>query len=185
MIVTDKAVADQIWQWLEQVVIGLNLCPFANKPHRNKQIAVWVSDAVTPTDLLADLGEAFTHLDATAAEQLDTILFVTPKMLADFYDFNDALDWADALIEQQGWYGVYQIASFHPDYQFAETEPEDAENLTNRAPFPVFHLIREESMNRALDSYPDHALIPERNIARVTALSDTERKQLFSYLFKD
>ncbi len=185
MIVTDKAVTDQIWQWLEQVVIGLNLCPFANKPHRNKQIAVWVSDASSANDLLTDLAEAFRHLDAIQAAQLDTILFVTPKMLADFYDFNDALDWADALIEGQGWYGVYQIASFHPNYQFADTEPEDAENLTNRAPFPVFHLIREDSMNRALDSYPDHAAIPERNIARVTALSDTERKQLFSYLFKD
>ena len=175
----------QIWTWLEQVVIGLNLCPFAAKPHRNKQIKVVISDATTPDHLLDDLARAFELLENADARVLDTVLFATPSMLADFMDFNDALDWADALLAEQDWYGVYQIASFHPHYQFAGTEPDDDENLTNRAPCPIFHLIRETSMNRALDSYPDHEQIPERNIARVSALTDSEKKQFFSYLYKD
>ncbi|MCE2595284.1 DUF1415 domain-containing protein [Motilimonas cestriensis] len=185
MIIKQAEFEQAIWTWLEQVVIGLNLCPFANKPHRNKQIQVLLSDAKSPEQFLDDLAHAFGLLDSTDAKVLDTVLFATPNLFADFMDFNDALDWADALLAEQDWYGVYQIASFHPDYQFAGTAPDDDENLTNRAPYPIFHLIREESMNRALDSYPEHDQIPERNIARVSALTDTEKKHLFSYLYKD
>jgi len=176
-------VKNAVNQWLNDVVIGLNLCPFAAKPQRNKQIKIFVSEATTEEVLLEDILAQIMELDATEPEVLETTLVAVPNMLNDFYDYNLFIDWIEALIRQQEWEGTFQLATFHPDYCFGGAEPEDAENLTNRSPYPVFHLIREESMEKVLKHYPNPEAIPDTNIARVESLTAEERRKLFPYLF--
>lgn len=172
-------------EWLEKVVIGLNLCPFAAKPQRNKQIKIHVTEATSDEAIMECLVEELTLLDHAEVAELETTLVVTPNHFADFDAYNQFLDVADMLIDQFGWRGTYQIASFHPDYCFADCEPEDDSNLTNRSPFPVFHLIREASIEKALQYYGKNAEdIPEINIDRVCSLTDEERRALFPYLFR-
>ncbi|MDD9194457.1 DUF1415 domain-containing protein [Aliivibrio sp. S3MY1] len=178
-----QKIEQDIQQWLEDVVIGLNLCPFAAKPNRNKQIKIFVSEATTEEVLLEDVLQELMNLDSKTAEELETTLVAIPNMLQDFMNYNFFLDWVDALIKQQEWEGIYQIATFHPDYCFGGAEPEDDENLTNRSPYPVLHLIREESMEKVLKHYPNPEAIPDTNIARVEALTPEERRKLFPYLF--
>ena len=179
-----NAITEQVNQWLNDVVIGLNLCPFAAKPQRNKQIKIFVSEASQEEALLEDILLQLIELSNTKPEKLETTLVVVPNMLQDFWDYNFFIDWVEGLIKQQDWEGIFQVATFHPDYCFGGAEPEDDENLTNRSPYPVFHLIREESMEKVLKHYPDPESIPDTNIARVSALSEEERKKLFPYLFR-
>ncbi|WP_104046948.1 DUF1415 domain-containing protein [Vibrio jasicida] len=178
------AITEQVDQWLNDVVIGLNLCPFAAKPQRNKQIKIFVSEASQEEALLEDILLQLIELSNTEPEKLETTLVVVPNMLQDFWDYNFFIDWVEGLIKQQDWEGIFQVATFHPDYCFGGAEPEDDENLTNRSPYPVFHLIREESMEKVLKHYPDPESIPDTNIARVSALSEEERKKLFPFLFR-
>jgi len=178
-----EKVEQQVQQWLEQVVIGLNLCPFAARPQRNGQVRIQVTAAKTEEALLADLQSELQRLDSTPAATLETSLLVLPEMLQDFLNYNQFLDFADALLVEGGWEGIYQVASFHPDYCFGGVDPDDPENLTNRSPYPILHLIREASLEQAINHYPDPELIPERNIARMGALSMAEKRQLFPYLF--
>ncbi|WP_404971728.1 DUF1415 domain-containing protein [Vibrio campbellii] len=179
-----NAITEQVDQWLNDVVIGLNLCPFAAKPQRNKQIKIFVSEASQEEALLEDILLQLIELSNTEPEKLETTLVVVPNMLQDFWDYNFFIDWVEGLIKQQDWEGIFQVATFHPDYCFGGAEPEDDENLTNRSPYPVFHLIREESMEKVLKHYPDPESIPDTNIARVSALSAEERQKLFPYLFR-
>ncbi|MGC9402043.1 DUF1415 domain-containing protein [Vibrio genomosp. F10] len=174
----------QTQQWLEDVIVGLNLCPFAHKPNKNKQIKIAVTDATTEEALLECILEEFQILDSKDAKELETTLVVIPDMLQDFMDYNFFLDWVDGLIKQQDYEGIYQVATFHPDYYFHGTQPDDTENLTNRSPYPTIHLIREESMEKVLKHYPDPEAIPDNNIARVESLSQEEKQQLFPYLFR-
>jgi hypothetical protein len=159
-----------IRRWLERAVIGLNLCPFAKAVYTRDQVRIVVSDASTPGALLEQLGEEMVLLRDTPAEQVDTTLLVHPQVLGDFLDYNDFLDDADALVEALELDGVLQVASFHPDYQFAGTDPDDAENLTNRAPYPILHLLREDSVDCAVAAYPEPDSIIERNVATMQAL---------------
>ncbi|HHK8509054.1 TPA: DUF1415 domain-containing protein [Vibrio parahaemolyticus] len=179
-----NAITQQVDQWLNDVVIGLNLCPFAAKPQRNKQIKIFVSKATQEEALLEDILLQLIELSTTEPEKLETTLVVVPNMLQDFWDYNFCIDWIEGLIKQQDWEGIFQVATFHPDYCFGGAAPEDDENLTNRSPYPIFHLIREESMEKVLKHYPDPESIPDTNIARVSALSEEERKKLFPYLFR-
>ncbi|MDF4972324.1 DUF1415 domain-containing protein [Vibrio parahaemolyticus] len=179
-----NAITQQVDQWLNDVVIGLNLCPFAAKPQRNKQIKIFVSEATQEEALLEDILLQLIELSTTESEKLETTLVVVPNMLQDFWDYNFCIDWVEGLIKQQDWEGTFQVATFHPDYCFGGAAPEDDENLTNRSPYPIFHLIREESMEKVLKHYPDPESIPDTNIARVSALSEEERKKLFPYLFR-
>ncbi|EGU4186809.1 DUF1415 domain-containing protein [Vibrio parahaemolyticus] len=179
-----KAITQQVEQWLNDVVIGLNLCPFAAKPQRNKQIKIFVSEATQEEALLEDILLQLIELSTTEPEKLETTLVVVPNMLQDFWDYNFCIDWVEGLIKQQDWEGIFQVATFHPDYCFGGAAPEDDENLTNRSPYPIFHLIREESMEKVLKHYPNPESIPDTNIARVSALSEEERKKLFPYLFR-
>ncbi|EIW7479116.1 TPA: DUF1415 domain-containing protein [Vibrio parahaemolyticus] len=179
-----NAITQQVDQWLNDVVIGLNLCPFAAKPQRNKQIKIFVSEATQEEALLEDILLQLIELSTTEPEKLETTLVVVPNMLQDFWDYNFCIDWVEGLIKQQDWEGIFQLATFHPDYCFGGAAPEDDENLTNRSPYPIFHLIREESMEKVLKHYPDPESIPDTNIARVSALSEEERKKLFPYLFR-
>jgi hypothetical protein len=157
-------------RWLERAVIGLNLCPFAKAVYARQQVRIVVSDAATERALLEQLGEEMALLRDTPSETIDTTLLVHPQVLGDFLDYNDFLDDADALIEAMELDGVLQVASFHPHYQFAGTEPDDAENLTNRAPWPILHLLREDSVDRAVAAYPEPDAIIERNVATMRGL---------------
>lgn len=156
--------------WLEQVVIGLNLCPFAKAVHLKRQIRWVESPARDAESLLADLVRELQFLAAADPESVDTTLLVHPHVLDDFLDYNSFLDVADAAVEQLGLEGVLQVASFHPDYQFEGTEPDDAGNLSNRSPFPTLHLLREQSIDRAVASFPEAATIYVRNIETLQRL---------------
>ncbi|MFI4979072.1 MAG: DUF1415 domain-containing protein [Nevskiales bacterium] len=169
-------------QWLDSVVIGLNLCPFAGKPVREGRLRVHVSTAADELELLTELQMELRKLDETPPAELETTLIAIPGLLADFADYNDFLDQVDQLLEEFEWSGDYQVASFHPQYQFAGTMPGDAENLTNRAPYPLLHLLREDSVEAALDSHPDPDGIPETNIRKMRELTPEQRRQLFGYL---
>ncbi|MCG3724016.1 DUF1415 family protein [Vibrio cincinnatiensis] len=179
-----QTITQKVNQWLNDVVIGLNLCPFAAKPQRNKQIKIHVSQAQSEEALLQDILDQLLELDTKEPEELETTLVVVPHLLADFTDYNFYIDWVEALIRQQDWEGIFQVATFHPDYCFAGTQPDDDENLTNRSPYPIFHLIREESMEKVLKHYPNPELIPDINIKRVCQLTDEQRKALFPFLFR-
>ena len=157
-------------RWLERAVIGLNLCPFAKAVYVKQQVRIVVSDASTERALLEQLGEELALLRDTPADAIDTTLLVHPQVLGDFLDYNDFLDDADALVEALALDGVLQVASFHPQYQFAGTAPDDAENLTNRAPWPILHLLREASVDRAVAAYADPDAIIGRNIATAREL---------------
>ena len=128
--------------WLEHAVIGLNLCPFAKAVQAKGQVRFVLSEATTPEALLAELGEELLHLRDTPAADVDTTLVVHPQVLGDFLDYNDFLEQADALVIELELEGVLQVASFHPQYQFAGTLPDDIENCTNRSPYPTLHLLR-------------------------------------------
>ncbi len=166
-------------QWLERVVIGLNLCPFAARPVLGGRVRVFVSAATTELDLLTDLQLELARLDETPSAQLETTLVVAPDMLADFLDYNDFLDRADELLQSFEWDGTYQVASFHPKYQFDGTEPDDPENLSNRSPYPMLHLLREDSVEAAVEAHPDVDGIPEANIRRLRGLTPEQRRELF------
>ncbi|HST44399.1 MAG TPA: DUF1415 domain-containing protein [Luteimonas sp.] len=157
-------------RWLDRAVIGLNLCPFAKAVVVRGQVRFVLSEATTADALLADLGDELVHLRDTPVAALDTTLIVHPGVLADFLDYNDFLDSADALVEELDLDGVLQVASFHPRYQFAGSAPDDIENFTNRAPYPTLHLLREDSVARAVAAYPDPGVIIERNVATLRAL---------------
>ena len=165
-------------RWLDRAVIGLNLCPFAKAVYARNQVRIVVSDASTERALLEELGEEMVLLRDTPAEQIDTTLLVHPQVLGDFLDYNDFLDDADALVEALELDGVLQVASFHPQYQFDGTEPDDAENLTNRAPYPILHLLREDSVDRAVAAYPEPDSIIERNVATMQELGIAGFEQL-------
>jgi len=155
--------------WLEQAVIGLNLCPFAKAVHVKNQIRYHVSHARNAEDLTLDLVDQLQALLAADPEQVDTTLLIHPWVLNDFLDYNDFLEVADAALLAQSLDGVIQIASFHPDYRFADSA-EDIENYSNRSPWPMLHLLREDSISRAVDTYPDTDEIVERNIATLRRL---------------
>ncbi len=172
----------EVQRWLEQVVIGLHLCPFAAEPQRNRQIRIGVSSARDSGELLLELQRELRHLAQLTSQELETTLLVVPGMLEDFDSYNDFLELADLVLEQFGWEGEFQVASFHPHYCFADVEGEDPSNLTNQSPYPILHLLREASIEKALAHYPHPELIPERNVEQMRQLSPEQRRQLFPYL---
>ncbi len=166
--------------WLERAVIGLNLCPFAKAVHVKEQIR-WVESAAgDPEQLLEDLARELRFLAAADPAIVETTLLIHPHALADFLDYNDFLDVADAAVESLGLAGVLQVASFHPDYQFAGTAPDDAENLSNRSPYPTLHLLREASIDAAVAAFPEADSIYERNIETLRRLGFEGWRRLLS-----
>ncbi|MDH6150000.1 MULTISPECIES: DUF1415 domain-containing protein [Paraburkholderia] len=149
--------------WLTEAVIGLNLCPFAKAAHVKGQIRYAVSEAHTLEAVLTDLEAELQTLVAADPAAIDTTLLILPRAFDDFLGFNDCLFFADRLVQQLRLEGVIQIASFHPHYQFEGSEPDDIENYTNRAPYPILHLLREDSIERAVQAFPDAEEIYERN----------------------
>ncbi|MDZ7651066.1 MAG: DUF1415 domain-containing protein [Burkholderiaceae bacterium] len=156
--------------WLEKAVIGLNLCPFAKAVHVSGRIRWRVSAATTADGLLADLGDELRLLVAADPEVVDTTLLIHPYVLGDFLDYNDFLDVADAALDALGLAEVLQVASFHPQYQFADTAPDDISNYTNRSPYPMLHLLRHASVDRAVAAFPDASAIFDVNIETMRRL---------------
>ena len=166
-------------RWIERAVIGLNLCPFAKAVYVKEQVRLVLSDASTPEALLEELAEELLRLRDTPAEQIDTTLIVHPFVLEDFLDYNDFLDNADAAVDALDLQGILQVASFHPQYQFAGTDADDIENFTNRSPYPTLHLLREDSVSRAVDAFPDPDAIVDRNIETLRRLGPAGWRALF------
>lgn len=157
-------------RWLERAVIGLNLCPFAKAVHVKGQIHYAVYEPAEEADLMEALLAQARDLAALDAAVRDTTLLIAPNTLADFLDFNDFTARAERQLARAGFDGVFQLASFHPQFQFAGTEAGDIGNATNRAPYPTLHLLREDSVDRAVDAFPGAEAIFERNIDTLEAL---------------
>ncbi len=150
--------------WLERAVIGLTLCPFAKAVHVKDQVHYVVSEATDSDALLADLERELLYLINVSPEEADTTLLIHPYVLKNFDDFIDFLDLVDVVVRTQGFAGTLQVAHFHPDYCFSDSEPGDLGNYTNRSPYPILHLLREASIDRAVTAFPEASTIYERNI---------------------
>lgn len=174
----DSIIADTR-RWMERAVIGLNLCPFAKAVHTKQQIRWQVSEATTPEALLDDLVAELHFLAEADPEAVDTTLLVHPQVLQDFLDYNDFLDLVDAAIEALELDGVLQVASFHPDYQFADAAPDDIGNFTNRSPYPTLHILREESLDKAVAAFPQAEAIYEANIETLNQLGHAGWRKLW------
>lgn len=174
------AVIEKTSRWVERWVIGLNLCPFAKAVQVKGLVRYVVSDAETEAELLADLERELGHLSSAPPAELDTTLLIHPRVLGDFLDYNDFLGDADALLAERELEGELQIASFHPDYCFADSDASDPANLSNRSPFPLLHLLREASVSRAVEAFPEPERIYERNVATLRALSAADRERLLA-----
>jgi uncharacterized protein len=175
---TDDEVLQQTRHWLEKAVIGLNLCPFAKAVYVKNQVRLVVSQARHADDLLEELDRELDLLVATPAEQIDTTLLIHPTLFDDFLDFNDFLEVAEGVLDEHGLEGVIQLASFHPQFQFDGSEPDDIGNYSNRAPFSILHLLREESVERAVAAYPDAEMIFEKNVETLERLGHEGWKAL-------
>ena len=175
---TDEQVLAATRLWLEKAVIGLNLCPFAKAVYVKNQVRLVVSHARHADDLLEELDRELDLLVATPAEQVDTTLLIHPTLFDDFLDFNDFLEVADGVVDEHGLEGVVQLASFHPKFQFDGTELDDIGNYTNRAPFAILHLLREESVERAVEAFPQAETIFEENIKTLENLGHSGWKAL-------
>jgi uncharacterized protein len=168
--VSDQEVLATTMRWLERAVIGLNLCPFAKGVHVKGQIQVSVVREQDPRALVEVIKRELIALSEADASVIDTCLLVTPGSFPNFFEFNRFVGKADTLIRKLKLQGVLQIAHFHPDFQFADTDADDISNFTNRAPYPIFHLLREDSISRAVASFPDPEMIYERNVRTLEVL---------------
>ena len=161
---------------METVVVALNLCPFANRELSNNRVRFQVTEVRTGDQLLSALQAELEFLNVDSS--VETTLLIHTQVLQNFYDYNQFLDDADNLLVQMELDGVYQIASFHPDYQFGGTDPNDVENYSNRSPYPMLHIIREESLERIIDEYPGVDQIPTRNIEHLNNLGKDKMQSL-------
>jgi hypothetical protein len=166
-------------RWLERVVIGLNLCPFAKAVYVKRQIRYAVTAATSAEELLAELRHEIEVLGKANSEEIDTTFVIHPRVMTEFINFHFFLREADAVIRNLGQEGTLQIASFHPDYEFAGSAPDDIANCTNRSPHPTLHLLREASIDRAVAVFPDAAAIYERNIETLRCLGHDGWRQLW------
>ncbi len=167
---TENDVVSITRDWLEKAVIGLNLCPFAKSVYGKEQVRYVVSQARHTDALLEELDAELDLLAAADPEKIDTTLLIIPQLLQDFMDFNDLTALAEEAVVEHELEGVLQVASFHPRFQFEGTEPDAISNYTNRAPLPIWHLIREASLARAVAAYPNPEAIYERNIETLERL---------------
>ena len=175
---TEEQVLAKTRHWLEAAVIGLNLCPFAKAVYVKNQVRLVVSKARHADDLLEELDRELDLLVATPASKIDTTLLIHPTLFEDFLDFNDFLEVAEGVVDEHELEGVVQLASFHPQFQFDDAEPDDISNYTNRAPFSILHLLREESVEKAVEAFPRADAIFEANIATLEKLGHAGWKSL-------
>jgi hypothetical protein len=166
-------------RWLEKSVIGLNLCPFAAGPYRDNRIHFCVSEQRTASGLLEELRSELVNLHAADPLHRETTLLIHPWVLTDFLEYNDFLEVCEATVDDLGLEGELQVASFHPRYQFADTQPGDIENFTNRSPYPMLHLLREASVERAIAATGDTGEIYRRNIRTLRELGHAGWQRLW------
>ncbi|HIG47378.1 MAG TPA: DUF1415 domain-containing protein [candidate division Zixibacteria bacterium] len=174
-----RQILNETSAWIEAVVIGLNLCPFAQTVFESGLIRYVISEVRTTTELKEVLDKQLHTLNQAISSEFDNILLIHPQVLTDFYAYNDFLDTADQVIKESALDGVIQIASFHPDYRFADTPADDAANYTNRSPYPMLHLLREASVSKAVDSFPEVDEIPDQNINTMRSLGIDHIKDLY------
>lgn len=165
MLYDNETILQHTQTWLEKAIVGLNLCPFAKAPYVKNQIRIQISRAKHLDAFLEDLDNEIQLLLTTPAQNIETTLLIHPTLFPDFLLFNDMLDIADQAIADNQAEGIIQIAPFHPSFQFADTDANDIGNFTNRSPYPTLHLIRESSIDKAIQAFPDPSVIFERNIA--------------------
>ena len=170
-------------RWINSFIVDLNLCPFARREVLRNSMRFTVFEDSDPANILHALSEEITLLHNSP--EIETSFLILPAGMPDFRDFNDFIYAAESLTEALGWEGRYQLVGFHPQYQFANTEPDDAENYTNRSPFPMLHILRESSVSDAVATTHDTALIPQRNIATLGDLGTTVLKARWRNCFTD
>jgi hypothetical protein len=176
---SDEAIIAQTRTWIEKAVIGLDLCPFAQAVHMSDRIRYRVSDAQYNEALLEHLRVELRALRDADPQIVETVLLIHPLVLSDFYEYNAFLDEAEEAVDELDLTGVLQVASFHPHYQFADTAPDDIENYTNRSPYPMLHLLRESSVERAVAAIVDPAGIYEKNIETLRSLGHEGWRRLW------
>ncbi|NJN34636.1 MAG: DUF1415 domain-containing protein [Saprospiraceae bacterium] len=170
--------------WLNTFVLGLNLCPFARHPLRHGKVRFVVFEGNDLEALTETFVRELAYLDQTPPSVCDTTLIILGEILSDFEDYLDFIEMSEIVVEQLDLEGVFQVASFHPDYQFEETEPFEAENYTNRSPFPIIHLLRENSVTRAIEAFPEVGDIPARNIETMNNLGLEKIKKMLDEVRK-
>jgi uncharacterized protein len=175
---SDEQITQQVSHWLSKIVIGLNLCPFAKAPFNKGQVKFIVTHADGDDALVQVLSDALNQLAETPVSETETTVLIVPNWLQSFDEYNQFLDLADDVIVANELEGILQVASFHPNYQFAETDADAAENYSNRSPFPLLHLLREDSVEKALESEQGADDIVQRNIATLNALGVEKIKAL-------
>ena len=168
-------------KWVEDVVVGYNLCPFARRELVRDRVRFVVSEAETEDELLSALHSELQRLEDDP--EIEMTLLVHPGVLQDFAAYNEFLDVTDGLLAYLEFEGIYQVASFHPDYRFEGTDENAAENYTNRSPYPMLHLLREASVEAVIDSYPDVDGIPQRNIELMEELGVDKMKAILDSCF--
>jgi len=176
--VTGAAIVAATQAWLDAAVIGLNLCPFAAAVRAENRIRFVVSPAHDAATLRAELVRELRLLTAADPNQIETTLLIHPHVLGEFRDYNDFLDSVDAALAELGLEGEMQVASFHPRYQFAGTDPDDIENCTNRSPYPMLHLLREVNIEHAVAAFGSTDTIYERNIETLRNLGHAGWKRV-------
>ncbi|HED34945.1 MAG TPA: DUF1415 domain-containing protein [Gammaproteobacteria bacterium] len=181
-MVTDEAIICATQYWLQSVIIELNFCPFARKEFTNNKIHYSVCRSARLEQVLHQLADAFQRLDEHA--DTETTLFILTDAFSDFEVFLDLIDYANQLLEDLGYNGIYQLAHFHPDYCFAGESPEDASNYTSRSPFPTLHILREKSLQSAIEKHPDTSGIPETNIALARQMGKQKMQALLENCLK-
>ena len=174
----NQKIISRVHHWIEAAVIGLNLCPFAKSVYQQNKVRCVVSESEEVDALMLELYQQCQYLIETP--EIETTLLIIPYQLQEFADFNEILDQVDALIEGYEWVGIFQIASFHPKYQFENSRLEDRENWSNRSPFPILHILRESSVAQALSGYQNPEKIPETNIEKLKAMDATEFNRIFN-----
>jgi uncharacterized protein len=179
-MIDSQEVSDATRHWLEKAVVGMQLCPFASRVVDQQQLRIHVSQLTDPMDLLVEVHNELELLVSKPAAELDTSLLVFPSALQDFFEFNDFLGDAEDLLMRLDLEGIIQIASFHPDYQFADAPAQDISNFTNRSPYPTLHFLREESLTQAIDAYGDTESIIERNQQTMRKLGLAGWRQLMT-----
>ena len=166
----EQAVKAAIGRWIDEVVVGMRLCPFAAGPWKAGEVRIAVSAATNAEDAVKDALDEAMHLMEVSEDEVGTTLVAFPSALADFETFLDAEETLAAILDQAGCEGILQVASFHPDYVFADAEEGDIGNWTNRAPVPILHILREVQVTQAVDQHPDSESIPAENVRRLEAL---------------
>ena len=181
--VNDEKTVRPVRQWVETMVVGMNLCPFAKRELVKNKVRFVTTTSTTEEQLLIALQAELELLNTDPL--VETTLLIHANVLLDFHDYNGFLGYADSLLVEMGLEGIYQIASFHPHYQFDGTNPDDAENYTNRSPYPMLHLIREASLERAIADYPAVDQIPVRNVALMNELGQEKLQELLRSCLND